>query len=663
MAMLDGVTITYQGKLGAALPFEYSRPAGLEPGFGFVHMHKDEFQDFTIQESLQGVDTIDIPHTVSTGFASSGELVFTEVAGGVPYTVTIEQVLVTERAVAVALAPDDPNPVCRVELTDIRYLWATRGAPVFGWINVPARGGAAAPPPALPVTGTISPPAPAVAAPTANPVFIPGSMRNGVPWTLHQVLVEKILPNLPGAPALKRWPPRADTAQPKGHVWKGVLPKRALAQVLDEFQLVLTLNLDASVSIWERNEGELQDAAGQVIVYDPTDPSVDDRVAGAQALVAYKHVPACVCVLGGRVVRTARLALEAVGEIGGTIVPLTDALASIGLTVADAQRAALLPHERRSALLLIPPEALREFERWALKWFRLPGGAAAHADKLPLLPGRGVVDSVGQWLPHRVFSEGHTIVSVMEAKLAQLDAAGLGSAPIKVMDRVFAAIEKNVAHFKVVCNLPFAEQAAGFRIELERGVVRFENVQGTVALEGASLDEAQLADGAPHVELEFGYEQRPGFQDDVTSALRYSSVWTRRTLNGQLVIAQIGALPAGVAPILKERPDLELVLDVALNSNQALLDASAQKTAADVFAIEQSTRGALVTFCRPVAVVTTGKVLTVTWSTDNEKPRVAAHLGVYAPLAPEPRSDLRTRAFGPLDGSIRGSVIAPGGLT
>jgi hypothetical protein len=269
---------------------------------------------------------------------------------------------------------------------------------------------------------------------------------------------------------------------------------------------------------------------------------------------------------------------------------------------------------------------------------------------------------VGQWHPHRVFAEGHTVLSVMEAKLAQLDQAGLGSAPFKVQDKVLSAIEKNVAHFKVVVNLPFAEQAAGFRIDLERGLVRFENVQGTVATEGASLDEAALA-GLPNVELEFGYELRPGFQSDITNELRYSSIWVRKTVNGKMSIEQAQGLAPGVAPLLKQRPDLELVFDVNGNSNRALLDASAKKTAEDVFAIEQASQGAVVTFCRPVGVLTTGKVLTVTWSLDNELPRTVAHIGVFAPLAPEPRSDLRTRAFGELDGRIRGSVIAPGGVS
>ncbi len=661
---VEGVTITYQKKLCAALPFEYSRPAGLEPGHGFLHMLKEEIQDFSVKESLEGIDTVDPPHTVSgpePGLRSSGQLVFGEVVNGVEQTVAIDQVLVTERAIEVALATDDDNPVCRVELTDIRYLWATRGAPVFGWINVPMRKGDGTAAPT--VTTTVSaPPQPAPGQPTADPECIPGSLHGGQPWTLRQVLEEKILPNLPGSPKLMRLPAAREKAQPKGHVWNGVLPKIALAHVLDEFQLVLTLGVDGSISIWERNEGDLQDQRGQKIIYDVNDPNVDDRVAFARLLVAYKHVPAAVLVLGGRVVKTARMGLEAVGEIGGAIVPLDQALAAIGLTLDQARRAALLPHERRAALLLIPTEALREFERWAFKWFRLPGGAKDNADMLPLLPGRGAVDSVGQWNPHRVFSEGHTILSVMEAKLAQLDQAGLGSAPTKVQDKVLAAIEKNVAHFKVVVNLPFAVQAAGFRIDLERGLVRFENVQGTVAVEGASLDEASLA-GVPHVELEFGYELRPGFQNDITNELRYASVWVRKTVNGKMSVEQAQGLAPGVAPLLKQRPDLELVSDVNGNSNRALLDASAKKTAEDVFAIEQASQGAVVSFCRPVGVLTTGKVLTVTWSLDNEQPRTVAHVGVFAPLAPEPRSDIRTRAFGPLDGRVRGSVIAPGGVS
>jgi hypothetical protein len=272
------------------------------------------------------------------------------------------------------------------------------------------------------------------------------------------------------------------------------------------------------------------------------------------------------------------------------------------------------------------------------------------------------VDSVGQWLPHRVFSEGHATFSVMEAMDAKLNQLGLGSAPKKVREEALKAVAQNAVHYKLVLNLPFAEQAAGFRIDLARGLVKFENVQGLVAVEGASLDEACLAPAMPQVELEFGYEARPGWENDVTPDLRYSSLWVRKAVAGKTTVEQASGLAAGVAPLLKLRPDLELVFDVNGISNRALLDASAQKTAENVFQIEQSSQGAVVMFARPVPVLTTGKVLTVTWSLDGELPRTVAHVGVFAPLAPEPRSDLRTRAFGELDGAIRGSVIAPGGL-
>src|SRR5687767_12157731 len=66
--LIDGTEITFQGKVAEALPFEYSRSTGLEPSFGHLHIARSQFADFTIKESIPGLDSFDgLPDPESAG--------------------------------------------------------------------------------------------------------------------------------------------------------------------------------------------------------------------------------------------------------------------------------------------------------------------------------------------------------------------------------------------------------------------------------------------------------------------------------------------------------------------------------------------------------------------------------------------------------------------
>lgn len=945
MAEPAGITVTFQGK--PCLPLmEYSRDAGLEPSFGFVTMLKQDLKDFSIKESLPGVDTIEAstktqekPGPGASGLLSAGALVLQEhIPGEKPketHKVEWQQVLVTERGVEVVYADDtDDNEACRVEITDIRYLYATRGH-VEGWVNMPYG--------AQPEDGTQEKELP----------LIPGSLDDGKPWTVETVLKKKILPKLPGTPTLRIQEPRPALydIQVGPKPWKVLRAKEALRQVLEEFQLVYSLNNDATVTIWARDKGELQDASGQKFSsVDPQSPNCDPRVATSRELVTYKHVPPVALVIGGPVVQGIKMRLEACGQIGGEngrVVPLPKALAAIGLDMRRACKFAVLTHEERAAKLGITEDGLREFERWAFKWYRLPGGEEENADKLPILDARAAYGTTGELLPVRVWSENHTVVKTLfldkrrsaagaaaqipakkeqlkeleeklkepgltdeEKKQLRAEAAelkkeienltlvalnqGVGAAHEKLattqkavakaqaeleaavkahglnspeaqallpkatqalkdldvaqkaaneadvagallkaqkaaeaggatgllaaarkkkddakkhlddvskldsnakdptstalsgvatkneqiqealaeytqalhefnvldadaaedlahfaeplqgasgqqadalqkkadeaqaaLDALQADFEKTVKakgpnsdeakkklgpltdarraselakstaakankspraiadhiaeqlskaqaqHFRLVVDVPFGEQNAGFEVDHARGIVKFGAVQGRVIQSEAAPEEEKTLETCilsefAAVEIEFAYERKPKPEEVSGLGQCYFSVWTRKGSGDKATIAQVAAVPPGCAElVIGPKPELLEIHRADGRTNKPLLDALAKKLAEGQLKLEQSTGGAVVEFCRPVALITTGRVLSITWQVgSNEVPRVVAHLAVYSRLA-TPASPLETRAYGGLvdPGSVApGAVYIPRGL-
>lgn len=679
--MTEGISIKYQGKACDPL-FEFSRSSGLEPSGGFVHIQRDEFKDLQVKEALFGVETLEIKtqdrDSPGSGFLSVGDLVFSQTIKETDqeqtHEVRVSKVLLSERALEAPLAFDDDSATTfRVELTDIRELWGKRGNPIFEWVNVPKQGtdqGSA--------TGDGSPVAQATTFKTASglplPPLILGSTNGGEPKKLKRILVEKILPALPGSPILKEFPADLEEAVPVGHVWEGWLPKDCLAALLKEFQLEFSLTLSSDAAIFHKGQGDLK-VNGQTIDYRPSvnggpNANVDDRVATARELLVFRRVPAVVVVLGPPTIATDKVKLEAVGEIDGKIVPLERALIDIGLTIDEACALAICPHGDRAAKFNLTQDGLSAFQRWAFKWFRLQGGPAKNAGRLPLLEGRPEVDEVGALRPHRVFSETHGWVSTLKSKLAEIYADGRFDAlgikrQISVENQIRgAASTKYVASY----NVAFSEQSSGYEIDREQGLVRFHSIQGLLAQVGKTPEESRLEKAPARVEFEYGYRKKPGFDENLLLEHRYHSVWVRKSSDGAEAstptVEQVAQIPAGSSPLVIRRPDLQQVDGLEGKTNKSILDAVAQDLAKNVLEVPQSTVGAVVNFCRPVPVETNGRVLSVTWRTTNgEIPEVVCHLGSFAPLAPGVEADLRTRAFGPLDGSIRASVVAPRGLS
>lgn len=661
----EGLDVRFQGYQCLPL-FEYSRSTGLEPDFGYVHLERADFRRFDVRDAadLPGLKATYL-HPLSTreklptptprgdGLLSIGDLTVTERIGAEEHTVRFRKVLVSERSIESVIAFDDPSDLVRFEITDLRYLWGRRGV-VFGWVNVPrqddGKGLGLLPGTGLKIGAALAP----LAKKAPLPPMVPGSLRNGAPWTLRQVLVERVLPALPGAPALSRFPRDLEDAIPVGHVWDGYPAKQALADLLDEFQLVLSLDLDASVSLWHENEGALQLETGVRV-----DVFKDERVSSSRALVAFHHLPAVVLVLGSPVRETALVSeLEPVGELQGEVVPLERALQAIGLNLNQAHLFATATHDERSTFFGVSAAGIREFERWAFKWYRLPGGTPQNAQRLPV-EDRGVVDGVGQFLPPRVYSES---IAVTRTGTLLLQAVKAKEARAQALSALKGASTDQLLS---VWNVPFAEQTSGYTIDRARGIVRFDTIQGAISKEGVSLKEGFLKRHA-HVTLEFGYDRKPRLDEDLKLAHRYYAVFVRAEVHNaqgglSVQIQQVPELPANSAPLVIERPDFLQVIALDQTTNKPVLDALSRKLAENVFQKPKESVGAIVQFHRPVPVVTTGLVRSVVWRTEAEVPRVFAHVGLVAPLAPAPEP-LRTRArSGPRE-VMRGSVVLPRGL-
>lgn len=676
---VEGVTITYQGKTCLPYPFEYSRDVGLSPGRGVVHMHRADFEVFQIKESISGVDLLPSLKTrekvPAKGFLSAGTLVFSETVNGVTKEVVWDQVLVTEDAVESAFDFDDDSDVVRLQITDIRYLWDRRGV-VFSWINVPRQGSEASQSPRSQGggLGTFST---ALVEAKANPKLTPptigmvdGSQNGGKPWTLRRVLEEKVLPALPGSPKLREIDKDVEGLIPVGHTWIAKLPRDCLADLLNEFRLEVALNHDSSVSIWRKGSGGLQKRDGTALKpvaygFKGNDrvPEIDDDVATSRRLVKFGCPPACVVVVGPPKIKTARLALEPVGEIrseGGEnsdarksaiVVPLRQALGAIGVNSESTARAAVLRSPGERALMLgIGNDKLSEFDRWAYKWYRIPGGAQEHGDKLPILKASGSVGHAGELLPPSVFSEGHRFATTA-AIVRALSAVGGGSSK---SDKLYNAIV-SAKHHKVGFNVDFSLQSTGYEIDERHGIVKFDAPQGKLEDTGSYQDSSKLAEHT-RVELEFAYVKKPRIQDQISELDYYTAVFLKDD-SGNVV--QTPLIPSGAAPLTIHRLDLQLVERADGKDNRADLDSVAKNLAANVFMVPSATVGAVVTLCRPVPIVNTGQVLSVTHATDaQERPVVTVHVGAFAPLAPDPRPTTREKPR-----SLPDSVYVSKGLT
>lgn len=666
----EGLTITFQGKVCSPV-FSYTRPVGLSPGSGYVHLHRAAFQEFKIVENVPGLDAVNTSggDTVSKptgqverGFLSAGTLVFEEVIDGVSRKVTWEQVLVSENAVEVPFAFDDEDDLVRVEITDIRALYAKRGI-VSASINVPMQK-TQGPSSAAGTGGSAT-----TQEKTNLPPFTPDSTNGGTPWTLEETLVRKVLPNLPGSPRLKRLPPGVGAANPIGHVWDGEWAVDCLRALMNEFRLEFALNLDASVSFWKKGEGKIQDADGteiQIGLEDGTrTQNVDPRVMSARPRVAYKHTPVAALVLGSPTIEGFKIDLEPVGEVDGVLYGLKDALEKIGLTVEVAEALAVLPSGRQDAVItdtllrlagqtagaesISPEKSLTEFRRWAFKWFRLPGGMEKNRDKLPILAKRARAATSGELDNAVVSSEGHgfsksAYLIELAANRPDLFAAGggAGTGGASAEAQGFAAVAASADQLLVGFNRAYAVQANGYSIDKDRGLVMFDAPQGLLEETGKGHETSRLkGDRNARVTLEACFVRKlsQGYKH------RYHVGYVRGAPGA--APSRVEEIPDGVAALLIVRKDLQEIVDADGKSNRADLDAVAEKVATEALSVPNTVVGASVKFCRPVDVVNTGQVLSVTWSTDGGRPRVVAEIGAFAAFAADPQGSylppLRTR--------------------
>lgn len=767
-ANVGGLTVSYQGIL--CLPaYQIARPTGLEPGYGFVGMELADLKSLGIVSSIPGVDSPASLSTVSKatpnqappagGLNSIGDLVVTERLGkAVNWTTTHARMLVTEKGIETILAVDGGSTFVKVELADIRYLWGKRGI-VSAWINVPqlaagqSQQNAAGDTPSNLAQTEASPP---VSSPSAGatvggttdakiPPLIVGSLdEGGKPWTLRRVLEVVVLPALPGTPKLKRLPADLDGDKgiPLGHVWDGVLPVRAMGDLLDEFQLALALNLDGSVSLWHEGEGTIAREDGTAINFAPG--KEDEYVTSARDLVTPHYIPSSVVVLGPPIRDTSRSFLEPVGQIRktGQIVPLADALSALGVTLRTA-RIFVLASALEKALIDLPSDAVHEIDRWCFRWFRIPGGAAARADWLPIRD-RGHVDDVGTSDPPRVWSENLDVID--SAAIAKLGGSSTLSDGTQISDSIKTMIASQATQLAAVINLPWSEQSEGYEIDRAHGLVKFREIQvvaqgpgpadplpsssrapaqsmkpgengsnilgesllealgplGWAVLAAADRDKkirreraaaalakanaaaakavadrktaGAAANGGPGihnafvqraalVQLEWGWDRKPGLDSNVEIFHRYASFWTRGATAKPGVPAKITqqqTLSPGAIPLTIHRPDLLEVHDADGNTNKAQLDSIAKQLATAVLTRPEVTTGSTLALHRPVAVQTNGLVTTTVYSTSNARPRVSVHVGSFAPLT-APHAETHARV--PRYQAIRDSVLVPrGGL-
>lgn len=569
-ALTDGIFAKYQG-IDAGPAFSWPRSTGLEPDVGYVHLAREDFQRLIIKEDFFGQKTpsganvtrVDEP---GNGIFSSGTLEIRQVIDGEEFAAAWLNVIVTQRAMEAVFETEDDSEVFRVELTDVRELWRTRGL-VTAWVNVRAPGAGGEPGGTVELADIIG----NASIPIINPAaaYIPGSLRppdgkvssmrspanvlgettivtrrlgNATPWTLVQVLEEIILPQLPTQPRLVRVPKDLEDANPIHHIWNGVLAREALREIMEEFSLELALNPDGTVSFWRDGEGDAQRVNATFAPrsvrkvlgkgFTAGVPINLEQIDTIKPRVSFHHVPASVVVLGAPIVQHRSVVLEAVGEVNGDTKPLAEALKDLGVTMGQANLYAVTIPSRRLALFPnFSPEIRRELDRWLYKWYQVPGGAYANAAFLPCMKKLPRVLGLDANLRSAsVILETEPQVSVESSVPVNLfRAAQKGSFTGPQLQAALAAIANIATKTLVTINEGFKKKAAGrWRLDHQRGIVMFDFVQANYDAGGFSMGEKKIS-GPAKVELEYSYQVKPGPDDPMTLDTRYFSVFTRRT--------------------------------------------------------------------------------------------------------------------------------------
>ncbi len=652
----DGPVVIYQGYLCSPI-YSYTRTLGLEPDFGYVFIDPPTFgpYKFDVSNGPSGLGRVGgtvergppgrggSANRSPEGFSPIGDLVLREVIGGKSFETLFRNVLVAPSPVVAAFPTDASNTPqdtadARVPITDIRLLWRTQGE-VSGLFNVLKAGTG------IQLSGATVTVGDVAAIPLSN--FIKGSLRNGTEkWTLERILEEKIVPNLPGVLGLKRMPEDLKAAIPSKEWPPGTLAKQALAELLFEFGMLLALNPDSTIGLWKPMEGDPQLQNGSDFF--ATNP---EEVAYVLPSATIHHIPDLIQVTGGPILGTVRLKCIPVSEVAGVLRPIRDGLSLIGLSPAQADAFAVLPADQRIAKNFDPKgKAAGEFDRWYGKYWRIIDAETANADKLPM-QGRPVDGTsakpslgatLGQLAPIGVFTE-----RTGQANLAQMalegtlnpTAAGNSSSQKYRLIAAAAASRIGTKNATVVLNLGFGEVTSGFRIDRERGLVIFDQIQGHVLKEGVPGSSPFNLSKA-RIEVEFGYYLSPGECGD--KATRYVSFWSRQA-DGSA--RQLRNKPAGAIPHLIDAPELAQRIDISGRTNVSILNAIAQKKAEEEFKRPTTTSAYELHVTRPLPLICTGAVQQVSWSAGpTSGPQVIASIGgTHDTKTPADRYATRTR--------------------
>lgn len=395
----DGLDVIYQG-YPCSPDYQFELTADLEPSRGYVRIPRELLGELVVRPGLVGVDCLSPPSPGGPGLLSVGALEVTErIDGKVVARTVFERVFVDETSMQEDMLTENDSSLVTVYLASQELLWEQRGT-LAAWCNVLKEGYGYRPQ----RRGTRTDDEEGLEEIDVA-AFIVGSLDVHEPYTAERVLLRWILPALPGQPALARPPESAPLGKmrPYGLVWPaGTRPKRALGELMRQLDLVYCPRPDGTVAFYLQGQGAPRLEDGRPLPF-----------ALATSLRSYSHryVAPIVQVLGPPIIEEVLVSeLEPVGELGGLIVPLEEALKAHGLALSDAARIVLDPEGDRWKGL--SPESEAEVRRWAWKWFRLPGGPREVADLLPMLQvpsGTRIAGGEQVLEPIRVFAETWTI--------------------------------------------------------------------------------------------------------------------------------------------------------------------------------------------------------------------------------------------------------------
>ena len=663
---MPGTTVQLQGYL-CSPTFIVTRSVGFEPDFASVFIDRARLTKKSANLLLQMSPVPGWPHleevpataTLPTpeegkGLYLMGDLVLKEVElteQGLGHGITFKHMLLSERSLEGVAGTSDGSGVVKVELTDVRRLWADRGT-VHTWINVPYR--------YLPEEA--GPPRT-----QSYPPLVPGTTDGDAPWTVRRAIEVKILPFLPGVSAtLKKIPEDVGNKVCPTHKWEYRLAKDCLSELLEEVGLVLALNPDCSLSLWKRGDGLLEDEDGVVLL------SNDPRLSSVVPLLSHRYIADRVVIVGRPIVEEFEEELVAVGEQrDGRLVPIAQFMRDLN---ADPRVVLLTEQDKKVAFGSFGEEDLRLIERCAFKWYALPGavfGADAEARSRMPIEDLPITANGGFRKAARVRAESHQVVNAVALAAAasfrkarrEADPGAASSDPDGKPNQPRVSFSTETAADKLlkdmqasetvamqaIYNLPMSDQGGEYTIDRERGLVKFATPRLKVSAQYVS---AHVATPIPaKVVLRYGSSRKAKLNEPLSLADRYSSAWE---IEGDPLVEREGGLRESGSGVTDEFGKFVIkraeVSDVFLRSAKVIetdfqqltrldgtgnvgeCDQLARAIAESVLLIRRGVGGGIYEFHRPMPIVNTGRVLSIQWTNGDEGPKTTAYDSQYAPL-------------------------------